>query len=233
MAFFTRFILFLSLALTSITAIAQAPSESNNPVYGYDPLLYNGRMYYFYPQPGTLGTQFLFDNYDTLGSVTVRGVTYTNLTLNYDIYNQVLVLKYKNAIGSSSLIQISFAWLEKASVWGINFETFTKPNSTKSLYQIIGRGDEKVMYFQSTDLLMDNLKGSRSHYFSAIRKEMYVLTKGQLISFKTNKGFIKAFSLSKQSLIKAYLRDHDIMVKTATDFTMAELINYCNTLSGS
>lgn len=228
--FFTSFILFFSLVVASIAAIAQTPSENSDPIYGYDPLLYNGRLYYFYPQPGTQGTQYLFDKFDSTGSITVRSTSYTNLTLNFDIYNQLLIMKYKNAIGSPNLIEISYAWLEKASLWGTNFETFAEPNSAKRLYQVIGDGDEKIMYYLSKDLLIDNLKSSKSHYFTSGKKAMYVLTHGLLIPFKNNNGFTKAFNQTKQSFIKEYLRIHDINVKTANDFIMTNVINYCNSL---
>lgn len=233
MAFATRFILFFSLAIASITAIAQTSTQNNDPVYGYDPLLYNGRLYYFYPQPGTLGTQYLFDIFDSTGSITVRGTTYTHLTLNFDIYNQQLILKYKDAIGSPSLIEISFAWLEKASLSGNNFETYAAPNSSKRLYQVIGGEAEKIMYYLSKDLLIDNMKISGSHYFSSGKKAMYVKVDGRLIPYKNNKGYVKSFSVSKQSYIKEYLRNYDINVKTANDFIMNNVINYCNTLPGS
>ena len=117
------FLLLLLTAVSSINAFAQASSVNHDPVYGFDHLLYNGKVYSFYPLPGTGGTQYLFDTFDSLGSITVRGVTYTNISLNYDIYNQLLILKYKNAFGSQSMIEISYAWLEKAIIWGINFET--------------------------------------------------------------------------------------------------------------
>jgi len=227
------FLLLLLTAVSSLNAFAQITSVNHDPVYGFDHLLYNGKVYSYYPVPGTKGIQYLFDTFDSLGSITVRGVTYTNLSLNYDIYNQLLILKYKNAIGSQSMIEISYAWLEKASLWGINFETFTKPNSAKRLYQVIGNGDNRILYYRSKELLIDNFKSTKNHYFSSGRKEMYVMTNGIFISFNNNKGFVKAFNQSNQSFIKAYLHKYDINVKTASDISMTDLITYCNRLPGS
>jgi hypothetical protein len=223
----------MAMSLGTFVISAQAQDQNPDQVYGYDPLLYNGKVYSFYPVRGTGGTQYLFDTFDSLGSITVRGVTYTNLTLNYDIYNQLLILKYKNAIGSQSLVEISYAWLEKVYLWGSNFETFTEHNLDKCLYQVIGKGDEKIMYYLSKELLIDNLKSSKNHYFSSGRKEMFLNRDGQLISFKNNNSFLKAFNLSDQTFIKAYLRSQKINVKTASDIIMTDLINYCNRLSGS
>ena len=212
---------------------SQEQNDTHERVYGYDPLLYNGRVYYFYPQPGTGGTQYLLDAFDTHGTITLRGVTYTNLTINYDIYNQLLVLKYKNAIGSASLIEISEAWLEKFDLEGRHFEILTGNDTTKRIYQVVGKGNDKILYFREKQMLLHNLEVSGLYYFSKVIKEMYVLSGKRLVKFSNNRSFIAAFSPSEKELIKKYLRKNNLNVKKANDFKMNELINYCNTLGGS
>lgn len=216
------------MAAGEFTAYAQVSTKNQDPVYGFDQLLYNGKVYYYYPLPGTAGTQYLFDTFDSLGSITVRGVTFNNINLNYDIYNQHLILKYKNDIGSQSLIEISYAWLEKASFHGSDFITLTRPNSTKRLYQVIGSGPEKILYYRSKELLVDNMKSTKNHYFTSGRKDMYVMTGGTLLLFKSNRDYIKSFNQSRQPLIKTYLHKNKINVKSASDMIMTDLINYCN-----
>ncbi len=228
-----RFLLLLAIAMVSLPATSQVNSGNNDPVYGYDPLLYNGKIYNFLPMPGTEGTQYLFDTFDSLASITVRGVTYEHISLNYDIYNHLLILKYKNAVGSQSFIEISYAWLEKASLWGNKFETFTTPDSIKRLYQVLGDDDEKILYYFSKELLLEGLKGSKNHYFTSVKKNMFVLTNGRISLFKNNAGFIKSFSLKKQSFIKSFLRSSHINVRKANDLLLTDLINYCNSLPGT
>jgi len=221
------------MAAFSMTAIAQKPSDNNDPVYGYDPLLYNGRVYYFYPLPGTGGTQYLYGEFDTRGSIIVRGIKYSNLSINYDIYNQQLVLKYTDNIGSTKLIEISKAWLESFILGGSSFEIITNADSTQRIYQVIGSDNVKVLYYRSKDLEIDNAKGAGSRSFTGVRKEMYVLINHRLINFKNNGSFIKAFSPAEQDLIKIYIRKHSINVRKANDFIMTDLINYCNKPTGS
>ena len=226
----TGFLLLLSIAMVSLKATSQVNFENNDPVYGYDPLLYNGKVYNFYLPVGTEGTQYLFDTFDSLASITVRGVTYQHVTLNYDIYNQLLVLKYKNAVGSQSFIEISYAWLEKATMWSKDFEIFSASDSTKLLYQVIGNADEKILYYLSKELLLENLKSSKNHYFTSVKKKMFVWTNGRFSSFKNNAGFIKSFSPKNQSSIKSYLRSANLKVRKAKDYLLMDLINYCNSL---
>jgi len=226
----SRLIFLLSLVFSSLLAFSQAAGDDPDRVYGFDPLLYNGRLYTFFPQPGTGGTQFLFNKFDTIGSVTLRGVTYSNLTLNYDIYSQQLVLKYYSTMGSASLIEISCAWLEKFELGGCHFKIETETDTTKRIYQVLGDGTEKIKYYRKKELLLYNQPISGIYYFSKVNREMYVLTGNRMIKFKNNRGFVAAFSSSKQELIKKYLRNHNIKVTKANDLSMTELINYCNTL---
>ncbi len=230
---FPRLFILLTIALWSLSGQAQDLQNNPDQVYGFDPLLYNGLVYSFYPHPGTGGTQYLFDAFDRRGSVTLRGVTYSNLTLNYDIFNHQLIMEFKNGIGSQSSIQISYGWLEKASLGGSNFAVIAGADSNKRIYQVIGDGHKNILYYQSKDLLMDNTKIKGSHYFSAVRKTMFVMINDQITAFKNNAGFLKAFSQSDKSLIKVYMRIHNINVKKASDRAMTEMINYCNTLPGS
>jgi hypothetical protein len=232
MTFIPRFLLLLLLAMISNTAISQSLSDNHDPVYGYDPLLYNGRMYYFY-QPGTGGTQYLHENFDPQGTITFRGVTFSNLSINYDVYNQLLVLKYKDAIGSNKLIEVSYAWLESFTLGGYSFEYISESNSTRRIYQVLGSGNKKILYFYRKDMLLHNQTISGLYYFSKTIKEKYVFNDNHIVKFNTNKSFLAAFSPAQQVLIKKYIRKQNINVKKANDAILTDLINYCKTLAGS
>jgi len=228
-----RLLFLFTITILRFNLFAQAPGSENDQVYGYDPVLYNGKIYFYYPEKGTEGTQYLFDNFDNKGSVTIRGKVYKDVSLNFDIFNHQLIMQYINAIGSTSFIEVSFAWLEKASLGGHDFEIVTGADSTKRMYQVLGMGNEKILNYWRKDLLIDNLKGTQNHYFSSARKEMLVMINNRIVPFHTNKGFVKAFGEQDQSLIKSYIHKRSINVKTANDLIMTDLINYCNTLSGS
>ena len=77
---FFQYLLLPAIVLWAFSVSAQDTKKNSDQIYGFDPLLYNGRVYYFYPQPGTGGSQYLFDSFDESGSITIRGVTYTGCT---------------------------------------------------------------------------------------------------------------------------------------------------------
>jgi len=228
----SRLLLLLSLVLVSYISIAQSSNSKYDPIYGLNPILYNGRAYEFFPKSETGGTQYLLIDFDTRGSIKLRGVTYSNLNLNYDVFNQQLILKYIDEIGSTQLIEISFAWLESFIMDGRSYVILTDANSTKRIYQVLGANMLKVMYYQSKELKNDNIKSPGTQNFTDVQKERYVLINNVLISYKNNKSFIKGFSPDKQDLIKTYIHKHKINVRKAGDYVMTDLINYCNTISG-
>lgn len=226
-----RSILISFFTFIMIAVSAQVKSDNQDPVFGYDPLLYNGRVYAFFPKPGTTGTPFIFPEFDSRGSVTLRGITYVDLNLNYDVYNQQLVLNYKTALGSASLIELSLAWLESFEINRLHFEVVTGSDTSKRIYQVLGTGPHQIRYKLFKALLPDSRTSSRNYFFTNTEKEMYIFSANNMIRYKNNRSFIAVFNPVHHDAIKKFIRKHKIKVKKANDLKMAELINYCNSLS--
>jgi len=228
-----RIILLLASVTGWLSVSAQNPQITADKVYGYDPLLYNGLAYYFYPPPRTQGTQYLFDRFDTEGSITVRGVKYEGQSLNFDIYNQQLVLKYKTAIGSESLLQISFAWLENFDLYNRHFEVITTADTIKEIFQSIGKGPAKALYYYARKLTVSNLTESSDHYFAQIQRTTYISIGDNRQKYINNRSFVKAFPEVNRDQVWKYIRKNKLKVQKADDGHMTELINYCNSLLGT
>jgi hypothetical protein len=208
---------------------AQQSNINVADVYGLDPSLYNGRHYTFFPPLNTGGNQYFSSVKFETGSATIRNVTYNKLALNYDIYNQQLILEYNNNLGATSLIIISDAWLESFSFKGLDFEIISSQDTLKRIYQVLGVGPNRILYYWKKTLNLESFQGSKNHNFSSARKEMNVYTGNQILRYWNNKIFCSLFSSDKRFAIKDYLRKNHINVKKATDQTMTELILFCNT----
>jgi len=230
MAFFLRFVFFILLSSLVSQVSAQQKGAVADEIYGSDPLLINGKYYTFFPPLNTGGNQFFADPQFEPGSVTIRGVTYTDLLLNYDIYNQQLILKYKNNIGAANLIILSDAWLEKFSIKGIDFEMIPVQDTLKRAFQVLGSGTSRILYYWRKDLKLDSFYGAKNHIFSDAMKEMDISTDNRIMRYWNNKSFYSVFGVENGLAIKEYLRKRNINVKKANDKVMTELIYYCNSL---
>jgi len=230
MAFFLRFVFFILLSSLVSQVSAQQKGAVADEIYGSDPLLINGKYYTFFPPLNTGGNQFFADPQFEPGSVTIRGVTYTDLLLNYDIYNQQLILKYKNNIGAANLIILSDAWLEKFSIKGIDFEMIPVQDTLKRAFQVLGSGTSRILYYWRKDLKLDSFYGAKNHIFSDAMKEMDISTDNRIMRYWNNKSFYSVFGVANSLAVKEYLRKRNINVKKANDKVMTELIYYCNSL---
>jgi len=217
--------------------LSQSPSvEKINPkkdferVYGINPTLYNGLLYStFYPGK-VKGDQFFINSNYIKGEATIRGVKYYDLELNYDLYKQVLILKYINSSNMNNVIEISKAWLENFTLGKYQFRYYGDNSNPKRFYQVLGSGSMMIFYHWEKKLESENDYIGYTYYHFKTLKESYVFIDNTLKLYKNNKSFVQIFSKEKQSLIKDYLKQNKINVKTSSDQTMNELINYCSKL---
>jgi len=218
----------LFLWLIMVSADAQQTFNITNPLFGSDPLLVNGRYYSFFPPPRTDGNQYLADPQFEKGSLTIRKETFSDLMLNYDIYNQHLLLAFRNNAGADNLIIISDAWLEKFSFREKDFEMVSFQDTVKRIIQVIGSGPDRIGYIWKKNLEPDSFHGARYYSFSLPKKEMLYLCGDQMIRFRNNRTFYAALDDGKRKAVREYLERHRINVRKAADRTMADLMDFCN-----
>ncbi|MBK7215477.1 MAG: hypothetical protein IPH88_19855, partial [Bacteroidales bacterium] len=147
---------------------------------------------------------------------------YTGLLLNYDIYNQKLILSYANLAGGNSLLELSDAWLEGFSLGTKEFVLMQAPDSLKKIYHRIGQDSLCLLYFtkkrleQETKVDALNLRFSKPvnyHTTSIDRQEMKPYTR--------NRSFVALFPDSRQAAIRKYIKQHRIRVNKSPDLIAA------------
>lgn len=209
--------------------LAQQIEKDEDIFRSSDPLLYNGKIYLFYPPPATEGNQFLSDRQFMPGSVKLRGVVYFGLLINYDIYNQQLILKYITPTGAALQIIISEAWLESFSLNARNFELIATGDQ-KKIFQVIGGGPYRILYRWKKKLELNHFLGSTNRVFSKPRREMNLDRDSLILNYKNNKSFCSLFEADARSEIRDYLRKQKIRVRKADDKSISGLISFCNSL---
>lgn len=210
----------------------QLPAQDNIPgnqdIYGLNPLLYNGRLYSYFVVPGTIGNQFMENDEFVPGSVTLRDVTFSNLDLNYDVYNQQLVLKYHNPSRGISLITISDAWLQSFTLGDLNFRIIQTADTTRKIFRVIGSGPMFLLEYRTKNLALDDQPGKRNYRFSALKTEHYLMSENQIKPYTGNRSFLALLPPDKKNLVKDFMHIHRIRLRKAGDKALSELINFCN-----
>jgi hypothetical protein len=224
----TGFSLFLFVIALN-PASAQTSSEGIDTIYGSDPLLFNGRQYIYQIPPGSSGNPFLYGSGFQKGWIVIGDRKYQHLDLNYDIVNQVLLLKYIDQAGYTMVIEVSESWLTNFGIGDSDFE-FVRGNEKASIYQVFQSENVKVRYLWKKELKLENVMTSASYVFSGSRRTSWLVIHGRDYEYKKNKDFVKAFNPAKQAAISKYLKNNKIKVNNASDASIRALVGFCNTL---
>ncbi|MFH1297571.1 MAG: hypothetical protein ABIJ04_09900 [Bacteroidota bacterium] len=217
--------LFIILFSFSGTLISQDAATILDRVYGLDQTLINGKKYNFLPPFGTKRDQFLFSPVYIAGSVTLKGKGYQDIELNYDIFNQQLLLKYVDEAGGRNSIEVSKAWLTNFSLGNMNFE-FLHLEQEPHFYQVLGERPVQILYYWRKNLDLDVVVGSYNYIFTRAVRDSYVFMDGQLKPFRSKRSLVRLFNPRYRQEIKSYLRKNKVNVKKASDKAMAEMITF-------
>lgn len=226
-------LLFIILALLLLIPLhgvsAQNALPGTDTVFGFDPVLYNGRIYTYQPPRYSTGHPYLFDSFRE-GWVHLTDRRYNDLNLNYDIFNQVLLLKYVDHAGATVVIEVSESWMNSFGIGNSTFEFREKGGLHPVIYQVIGSGPVKVLYHWQKELNLENVTTTPVYGFSASKRNSSVNINGKEFAYEKNREFIKAFNNDHQVKIRNYLKINKIKVKKSSDTAIGALVNYCNTL---
>jgi len=219
--------LFISIFLNSLSAQEHLPG--NDSVFGFDQVLYNGRVYTFQVPKNAKGNPMFFEKGFETGTLTIQGITYENLTLNYDVFNQLLLLRYIDHRQSSTILAVSESGVTDFTIGGSRFEMIYHPGKKPVICQLFKEERIVVRYYWKKTLKLDNTFGTQVYIFSVPLREQMVVVDGKEQPYRNNKEFLRIFKPSIQVIISNYLKLNKIKVAKASNNVLDNLITYCNT----
>jgi len=195
-----------------------------------DPLIQNG-VYYTYPYYNAEGHPFLGQKEFETGSIVFREKVYKGLSLNYDLFNHLIILsrEYEGVL-QMNLLDPEF--VSRFQLKGKSFIHAGFDGGAAAFYQVISEaGSISCYYVWYKDRREIRDSGNRSIYsFSEEKSRRYLLLEGKLYRYKSNKTFVKLFPDSSRAGVKNYLQENRILVMEATDQVMSQLVQHCNEL---
>jgi hypothetical protein len=224
-----RSLLVIILISFSAKLISQDAFNEMDRIYGLDPLLYNGKLYSYFLPAGTGGNQFISSGEFIKGEMVIRGERFLDILLNYDIYNQQLLLQYVYETGSLSIVEVSKAWLESFRLGDLEFRCLD-PGNGQRFYQVLGDGPLFILYHWSKDLKLDATYGAKNFVFTPAMKFKFVLTGDNIRPFRGKRSLISIAGPGHKPEIRNYMHVNRINMKNASDEAMTELINYISNL---
>ena len=213
----------------SVRLISQVPAKIYDMVYGLDQTLYNGKKYNYYLPIGTKGHQYLVSPVYVAGSLTIKDQCYHDISLNLDIFNQQLLLKYQDDKGAMNIIEVSKAWIKSFRMGNMLFE-YLEVEKNPRFFQVLGDSNIRILHYWRKNFDLEGSIGSYYYAFSAPLRDSFVFTEGKLKPFTTNRNFIRIFDPSIRPDIKSYLHKHKVRVTKASDQVMVDVLNFIGNL---
>lgn len=230
-------LLFLSLTASmgqesqsSASDVYQQVFEKTKSAIRHDPFIQNG-IYYSYPYYNAVGHPFLDKKEFGSGSVIFREKSYEELSINYDLFNQQLILSREfNGVLQMNLLATQF--VSGFQLKGRQFIKADFPGGEEAFFQVISEtGNISCYYAWYKERREVRDSGNRSIYsFSDQKSKRYLYLGGQLTRYKSNKSFLKAFTDVNRAQIKEYMQENQILVMEASDQAIKSLIGYCDSV---
>ena len=227
------------LSLFVLTAEAQESFQPDNNFlqvkeffdqsYGEDFNLRSGKQYahhYF----DVSSHQFFNSALYREGSLTIKGNKYAGVLINYDIYNQLLVLQHTDYSGRTELLQLTEEFIEQFTIDGKLFVKMTFQQTGTSFFQVIQSGKLACLSYWEKDLVYSPSAMESSYSFNKQLRRTFLLKEEQLRSFSSKSSFVKNFNQEIQHDIKRYLRREKMYFRQLSDENLIRILEFCNSI---
>lgn len=194
----------------------------NGPDYN----LLNGRQYYL-PYSGNSHPYFNTDRYRP-GSLLLNGEVYDSVTINYDIFDQQLILQYPGSISGHDLkVVLNRELIDYFKIDGLTFRFMSFPETGNSFFQLVSSGYISCYLRWEKRLNRSTSTGNTRYKYSKQSREIYLQMEGQLYDVRSRSSFTGMFDEAYQKEIKDFLRREKIRFRNASDETLGRLMNFC------
>lgn len=206
--------------MDEVYRVAKEKYEANH-------LLLNG-IFYDHPYHHAIGHEFLLGDAFHNGSLTYRNITYDNIRLKYDIYNQQ-VLIHHTYNGSMVVILLPKEFITEFWMNGAYFKKLSFHEKEPSFFQVVYEQDQvKCCYSWYKMRYKSTHKESFISYnFSESKRKSYLYMDDKLSRYKNNRSFVRIFPDKIRGSIRSYLKSSGIEVNEADDETMKEVMQFC------
>lgn len=203
--------------------------DNLDKIYGVDQRLVSGRAYPGEPKGSIFGNPYWIDSEWKSGSVTINGVTFTNLLLRFDITENKLVLNTSNLNKQVVQICLNINAISEFLLGERKFIRFPEnDNSKKTIFcELCTEG--KLTYLVTRNKSMTIASGSSTDYKYKENVGNYLLYEGRLIKFKNQQTLYKLFPEHKKEM-RRFIYQNALSLNRKNSVNRTILVAYCNSL---
>jgi len=199
-------------------------SYGQNSHADLNPYLFNGKKYESNIPNISQGHQYLLSPEYNSNFIFIKGITY-KADLNYDIFNQNIVIKYPESNKLISQIQIPKELIDS---FFIEEKKFIIKNffGNIRIYEIVGDNDMYFLtyYYKSKDL--DSGFDIKTFNFSKTSKILYLYYKSDFNKYKNSRSFLKILDVDKKKTVKKFIKTNKLKFRNIKTADMERLLNF-------
>jgi len=227
-------ILFMFTTLPGITTAQNLTTETKDSSglhtyvlkkYGFDHDLVNGIQFYnIYRR--VLNHPYYYGEESLPGSVTISGKLFNNLMINYDIYNQWLVLEYNEVSGGIHKIILDPILVGAFQFDGYNFKKMILDDRGPLFYQVIRVKDLTCYTHCNKQLLLTANNLEYAEYFTNPSQSFFLEYNGTISTFSNRRNFSSRFHSNSRKQIRKYMRKNSINFRKISSEELIGLLGH-------
>ncbi len=193
--------------------------------YGFDTDLINGiQLYNLYRHvkyhPYFIGEESL------PGSVTMSGKKFDNLRINYDLYNQWLILEYKEVSGGINKIILEPLHTDGFQIDGNSFIKLSQDENGLLFYQVIRTTGLTCYIHWKKQLLSISNNINYAEEFSDPWRAFFLEYNGTIYPFSNRRNFASLLSDTSARKARDYMRKNNIRFRKISIEDLTGLLEY-------
>ncbi len=197
--------------------------------YGPDYNLVNGRQYKL--NYSITSHPFFNAELPRLGRVVVNGMIYDALPINYDLYQQVLIAQHISPVIGTNYLVLNIEFVDEFMLDGKLFRKVILPGEKTRYAQVIESDSQRFVIFWKKNMNFSGSMNETPYRYSEQMRRIF-LEDGHLLAAAGSKSaFLTRYNDSQRPLIRQYMRDRHIRIRTASDAQLMGLLEYCGQLS--
>jgi hypothetical protein len=208
----------------------QSVYDATRELQEVDPILQNG-VFYTYPYYNAKGHPFLDRKDFTKGDLIFRDKRYEGVTLNYDVFNQQVILS-RQAGKVQFMYLLSSEFVSEFLVNDKRFRFGSLGGQPARFYQVVAEtGTVSCYYIWYKNRLESREGGGLAIYsFSEAKHRRYLSVDGDLYRLQNNRSLVKVLPAVAGDMVKDFLKENRIRVSEANDTIMNRVIRFCDTI---
>lgn len=227
---FLFFLLFICAQLIAISSSSQSLKAHFDSIYHKDPVLYNGMVFSNIYDRSVFGTQFFEENSFRKNTLGISDKIYKEQYINYDVYNQKLLLTYLDDNNAQKMVEIPIENTQFFTISDHYFEAIEDVNKEYRYYEVFKYKDNKILIYWMKYMKNNTNNAYYPYRFSKIQRQVSLIKNKEIFKIKNNKEFISYFPDDQQKKIRSWLKSNKTKIQKATFSEMNELTSYLSEL---